>query len=336
MNIKRALIIDGSYMIHRALHVPEIYDLKNSNGKRTGGIFQFMRSMAFEIKNFKDGNYYPIVTFDAGLSNRRIAIYPNYKKRLDKKTLDEDFRQNGDSWDEDIKKKYLEDQEYVMEYRTQRGDVIGILQKLGIPILMFDGWEGDDLIYICSKLIPESVIVTDDKDLQQLLAPNVKVRRPRKGDTIEYETYQKTANDPDMRKFVIEKAISGDASDNIPQAAQGVGAKTAKLIADIMVEHPDSWMEDIAESKNRYVKKFLDEEKNPDAIKIFNRNMELVDLSRVEITDSIRELISAEIAGAKKPDFLAIAPKLAEFEIKEVDPNELVTLINGLYKNLIS
>ena len=45
-------------------------------------------------------------------------------------------------------------------------------------------------------------------------------------------------------------------------------------------------------------------------------------------------IISAEIAGVQKPNFLAIAPKLAEFEIKEVDPNELVTLMNGLYKTL--
>ena len=47
MDIKynRVLIIDGSYMLHRTLSQPNNWDLINSKGKRTGGIFGVLRSL---------------------------------------------------------------------------------------------------------------------------------------------------------------------------------------------------------------------------------------------------------------------------------------------------
>ena len=38
MNLDKVLIVDGSYLIHRALHVEQIFNLKNSKGEGTGGV----------------------------------------------------------------------------------------------------------------------------------------------------------------------------------------------------------------------------------------------------------------------------------------------------------
>ena len=39
MNLDKVLIVDGSYMIHRALHVSEIFNLTNSKGEGTLSTF---------------------------------------------------------------------------------------------------------------------------------------------------------------------------------------------------------------------------------------------------------------------------------------------------------
>ena len=73
---KKILIVDGSFLLHRVLSVPDIFALKNTKGVKTGGVYQFLRSLQREIIN--DGDYYPVVCFDKGLSKRRTDIDKNY------------------------------------------------------------------------------------------------------------------------------------------------------------------------------------------------------------------------------------------------------------------
>ena len=82
MNLDKVLIVDGSYMIHRALHVSEIFNLTNSKGEGTGGVFQFLRSLNSEMREYPD--YFPIVCWDNGLADRRVSVYPNYKHKADR------------------------------------------------------------------------------------------------------------------------------------------------------------------------------------------------------------------------------------------------------------
>ena len=77
----KVLIIDGSYMIHRSLHIPEVFELKCSSGERTGGIFGFLRTLSSELRIC--GDYFPVVCFDEGLAPRRLAADPNYKKAME-------------------------------------------------------------------------------------------------------------------------------------------------------------------------------------------------------------------------------------------------------------
>ena len=145
---------------------------------------------------------------------------------------------------------------YLEEYRRQRAELIEILHSLGIPSLRFNGWEGDDLIYILSKLTTDGIILTDDKDMIQLLSPTVSISRPIAGEFLTYKDWQETHNDPNMRKYVIAKAIVGDSSDNIPKCADGVGNKTADVFANLMVENPDHWLDEIKSSTKKAFKSF--------------------------------------------------------------------------------
>ena len=45
----RILIFDGSYALHRSLSVPNNWDMINSKGKRTGGIFGTLRTIQKEF-----------------------------------------------------------------------------------------------------------------------------------------------------------------------------------------------------------------------------------------------------------------------------------------------
>ena len=82
-NVKynRLLIFDGSYCLHRNLSVPNQFEMKTSTGIGTGGVLGVLRTIQKELKSY---NYYPVVVFDGGLSKRRLNIFPNYKKNLEK------------------------------------------------------------------------------------------------------------------------------------------------------------------------------------------------------------------------------------------------------------
>lgn len=218
----RVLIFDGSYALHRALSVPNNFEMMNTKGKRTGGIFGVLRTIQKELKNY---NYFPIVVFDGGLSKRRLDIYPNYKRNLEKQALLE-------CKEEDKTEEQLLDEEFKREYSTQRNDLIDLLPLFGIPTIRLSDWEGDDIIYILSRLSKDSIVVSDDKDLIQLIKEpdnfedrRCRIRRPLKDEFIDLNTLHETRQN--IQEYIGCKSIVGDPSDNIPSACFQVGDKTA-------------------------------------------------------------------------------------------------------------
>ena len=116
-----------------------------------------------------------------------------------------------------------------------------------------DGYEADDILGALSTQAArqniETVILTGDADMMQLVSPLVKVYYPRPGgsfsDAILYDeaaVKQKYGVEPVL--IADLKALKGDPSDNIPGVA-GVGEKTAlKLVQQFgpvenMLEHMD-------------------------------------------------------------------------------------------------
>ena len=317
MRLNRVLIIDGSYLLHRALHIEHLYELCTSEGIGTGGIFQFLRSLHSEVRKFSD--YYPIVCWDAGLAERRLKVYPNYKRNEDHKIEERELRALGQEPVID---------EYLLKYRDQRQRIIEILKALGVPSLRFSGWEGDDLLYIVSRMSDDCIVLTDDKDLIQLLSPTTRISRPMAGELLEYNSYQAEHHDPDMKKFVFKKAIVGDASDNIPKCAAGVGEKTAAFIAETMITNRDGWESVLAGSGKKALNNFLTEE----SLKQFETNVELIDLSRVEVTSEIINNVSVTIENETHiPNYFKTLSAVSQLEITDLDINGLVSRLTDLY-----
>lgn len=317
------LIIDGSYMIHRSLHVTELFNLKNSKGMKTGGIFGFLRSFFTEVKHCY--NYYPVVTWDSGLSPRRVSIDPYYKH------ADERNTDNTVLTIEEL------DNDYVTQYRRQRNMLIKLLSYFGVPSLKFKNWEGDDLMYILTKISSNSLVLTDDRDLLQLLSDTCRVRRPMANEDWSLESFLNAKGYSSVRDFITCKAIIGDNSDNIPKSCKGVGDKSINNFIKLLKESPnmsfteESNLKDFCKSHDiKYSKSYLNFDK-----KRFDINMQLVDLSLVEsdVDDRILDSIITTIKNCRQDiDYFKVIKLFHELEIKEFPVDNLMELLTSRYK----
>ena len=220
MNLQynRLLIMDFSHALHRSIAQHNLWEMRDSYGRRTGGIYGSINTLLKESSTY---NYFPVAVFDGHLSPRRLAIYDNYKRYKDKQLLTEDINDLTE-----LEKLQLEQR---AEYNTQREIVKDLLISFGIPVIHLDDWEGDDLIYILTKLSKDSIIVSDDKDMLQMICDTPERRcRVRRGMRDEFWDIN-TLKDKgiDQNEFIACKAIVGDPSDNIPSACFQVGEKTA-------------------------------------------------------------------------------------------------------------
>lgn len=328
----KLLIIDGSFALHRSLHVQSMFDMKNSKGDRTGGVFGFLKTLNSELK--KNMDCYPVVCFDDGLASRRVKADPYYKKANE--------RDNDD--------KVLTPEEcdidYVTQYRIQRNKLIDILSYFGIPSLKFVGWEGDDLIYILSKASEKSVVITDDKDMLQLLSENCSVRRPMKEENWDVKSFVEAKGLSDICDFIIFKSVLGDPSDNIPSCCKGIGEASIvefiKLINCFKISstvwnfdnypQTESDMKSFCSDKGiKYKKAYLNFDKQR-----FYVNMELVDLNRVEVPDEIMESIVATVSNCKgMTNYFNAIKILSELEIRDIDVSELMMRVSTRDKNIL-
>ena len=94
---------------------------------------------------------------------------------------------------------------------------------------MYPGYlEADDIMHWCSTqhLDDDFVIVSVDKDLLQLVSSNTKVYNPIKKQEYNIVNFEALIGIP-VEKFVLQKAIIGDVSDNI-KGLEKIGIKRAQ------------------------------------------------------------------------------------------------------------
>lgn len=133
------------------------------------------------------------------LSNKRKEIFKEYKIKRSEKTEEQIYL------DKISYPQFAEIKEYVLP-------TIGYQN-----ILEVEGYEADDVIAAICMKYPENmkVIVTEDKDLYQLLSPSTAILTPRSGkyytDTNFQEEYQ-----IDPTQWAEVKTLGGCVSDNIP------------------------------------------------------------------------------------------------------------------------
>lgn len=193
------IIIDGNSLANRAFYA--MPPLKNKNGLVCNAIFGFCNILVKLILENKPK--YFAVAFDAHKPTFRHEKYAEYK--AGRNAMPEDLV-------------------------TQMPLLQDLLRDMGIKVLIKDGIEADDIVgTIAKRFNLDTVIVSGDKDLLQLIDDNIKVWLTRKGIS-ETEVFDlnhfRDVYGFEPPQMVDLKSMMGDASDNIPGIV-GVGEKTA-------------------------------------------------------------------------------------------------------------
>ncbi len=206
---EKIVLIDGHSIINRAFYgVP---DLTNAEGLHTNGIYGFLNIMLRILDEEKPE--YLTVAFDLQPPTFRHLVYEAYKGT----------------------RKGMPD-----ELREQVPVLKELLSAMGIPLLMLEGYEADDLLGTVARKSEakgmDVVIVSGDRDLLQIATDKIMIRMPKtKRGVTEIENYYAedvlSAYRVTPLQIIELKALMGDSSDNIP-GVPGIGEKTAtSLIA---------------------------------------------------------------------------------------------------------
>lgn len=192
------VLVDGSSYLFRAFHA--LPPLVNSRGQPTGAVKGVINMIRALIKGHPDSNI--AVVFDAKGKTFRNDIYQEYKAH----------------------RPPMPD-----ELRSQIQPIHDIIRAMGLPLLIIDGVEADDVIGTLSVQASNSgmttLISTGDKDLAQLVNENVTLMNTMTNEVLDGEgVIRKFGVGPEL--IVDFLALTGDKADNIP-GVPGVGPKTA-------------------------------------------------------------------------------------------------------------
>ena len=202
----RALyILDGHSQIFRAYYAP-FRLLTSPTGEPTKAVHVFCTMLLRFIAETKPDYLAMAVDGPAEKLKRREA-FPEYKITREPRPAD---------------------------FHPQVERIIEIVRAMGIPVLEAAGYEADDILATAAEKFASPqlpvVLVSRDKDLDQLVGPNVTLYDPMKGETLDAEAILATKGYTPAQAVEVQ-TLAGDSTDNIP-GIPGVGVKTAaKLIA---------------------------------------------------------------------------------------------------------
>ena len=211
----RLYLVDGYALIYRAFFALMQRPLTTRHGENSSiawGIANFLKRLLNTHKPELLGWVH-----DSG-ATFRDELYPDYKATREKLTddLQADF-------DQGLRR------------------VLQLLEAYDIPVLTAEGFEADDVIGTMARLGVDAgynvVIVSGDKDFQQLVRPGVWLLNPGRGGPASVEEqWVGVENGSDRLGVPPERVIDylalvGDSSDNVP-GVKGIGEKGAQeLIA---------------------------------------------------------------------------------------------------------
>jgi len=202
---KRLILIDGHAILHRAYHA--LPPLTSRSGELLNAVYGFTTMLLKVVNDLKPD--YLIVTFDVDKPTFRHEEFVGYQAKRPK--IDQ-------------------------ELAGQIGRVREVLEAMGVPAYEKEGYEADDVIGTLSRQASarkiQTVIVTGDKDILQLVGRYVKVFAPvrglSQGELLDSKkTREKLGVTPSQ--IIDYKALMGDPSDNYP-GVPGIGPKTATAL----------------------------------------------------------------------------------------------------------
>ncbi|WP_456448292.1 DNA polymerase I, partial [Thiolapillus sp.] len=219
------ILVDGSSYLFRAYHA--LPPLTNSRGEPTGAIVGVVNMLRKLIKDYQPK--YMAVVFDAPGKTFRDDLYDQYKA-------------NRPPAPEDLK--------------AQIDRLHEIVRAMGLPVLVVDGVEADDVIGTLARQAAEqgmtTLVSTGDKDMAQLVNDHVSLIDTMSNRYLDAEgVVEKFGVKPEQ--IIDYLALMGDASDNIPGVPK-CGPKTAaKWLGqydslDGLVAHADEIKGKIGES----------------------------------------------------------------------------------------
>ena len=192
------VLVDGSSYLYRAFHA--FPPLTNSAGEPTGAMYGVLNMLKSLISQVQPSHI--AVVFDAKGKTFRDEMFEQYKSH--RPPMPDDLRK-------------------------QIQPLHDIIRALGIPLLVIEGVEADDVIgtlaLAASKANQKVLISTGDKDMAQLVDDNIMLINTMNNTLLDREAViEKYGIPPEL--IIDYLALMGDSADNIPGVA-GVGEKTA-------------------------------------------------------------------------------------------------------------
>ncbi len=196
---KSLYLIDGSSYIFRAYFGIRQF-LSTSKGFPTNALYGFINMLQKVVKDEQPD--YLAVSFDSKEKTFRHKMYADYKA-------------NREAPPEDLAKQFPYFEPLVQAYN---------IHGVRVP-----GYEADDIIGTLAKKAAKAgfqvVIVSGDKDMMQLIGPDIRMLDTMKNKWFGVEEVEeKFGVTPD--RMIDVMGLMGDSSDHIP-GVKGVGPKTA-------------------------------------------------------------------------------------------------------------
>jgi len=189
------------FQVYHAIRQP----MTGTRGQPTNAIYGFVGDLQHLLKD-KHPSHLVFAMESAG-PGERVSIFADYKA-------------NRSAMPDDL--------------RPQIPLILDVLEGYRVPIVSCPGWEADDVIAtLATKAAGSGLdvrIVSNDKDLRQLITPQVKLYHIRKKQFMdEQHLLEEWGIRPDQ---VIDfQSLVGDAVDNVP-GVPGVGPKTARTLLE--------------------------------------------------------------------------------------------------------
>ncbi len=193
---KQILLIDGSSFIFRAFYA--LPNLSSPSGVPTGAIYGVLNMLQQMQKRYSCA--YWACVFDAKGKTFRDDLYPQYKATR---------------------------REIPPELIPQFSIIHTLVAALGIPVIIHDGVEADDVIGSIATQHPDYdiLIATGDKDFAQIVNDKIHLINTMTNEYLDYEGVIDKFN-VKPEQIVDYLALIGDTVDNVPGVPK-CGPKTA-------------------------------------------------------------------------------------------------------------
>ncbi|MFK7847231.1 MAG: 5'-3' exonuclease H3TH domain-containing protein, partial [Rhodothermales bacterium] len=211
-NPKRLYLLDAMALAYRAHFIFISRPLINSKGQNTSASYGFTSALLKLIEDHKIEHVAVVFDVMGPGGTFRDEMYAEYKAHRDPPP--EDLLANLPT-------------------------IKDIVEALDIPVIEREGVEADDVIGTLARHAEadgaEVVIVSPDKDFQQLITDKISIFRPayrgEEFDPVTITTFKEKYN-LDPIQFIDILALMGDKADNVP-GVHGIGEKGAmKLIQE--------------------------------------------------------------------------------------------------------